>query len=133
MNGYISNIENATKKNSDFRRVLYTTPHSQLVLMTLQPGEEIGMEVHKEHDQFIRVESGEGKAILDAEERPISDGSAIVIPAGTKHNVVNASTKQPLKLYTLYTPPEHKRDTRHRTKADADADQNHHFDGKTSL
>lgn len=133
MNGYISNIEDATKENADFRRVLFTTPHSQLVLMTLKPREEIGLETHEEHDQFIRVESGEGKAILGGETHDIADGSAIVIPAGTKHNVVNTSSKHPLKLYTIYTPPEHKRDTRHRTKGDALADRDDHFDGKTSL
>ena len=98
MNGYSGNIEAQTLENNDFRRVLFTAPHSQLVVMTLQPGEEIGLERHTDGDQFIRVEAGEGEAILDGERHPLSDGSAVVIPAGTEHNVVNTSATEPLRL-----------------------------------
>ena len=96
MNGYVTNIERDTLENSDYRRVLYTGPHTQLVLMTLQPGEEIGQETHDEHDQFIRVEAGTGKVMLDGEEHRLSDGSAVVIPAGVQHNVINTARDEPL-------------------------------------
>ena len=130
MKGYVTNIETDTLKNKDFRRVLYTAKHSQLVLMSLRPEEEIGEEIHT-LDQFIRVEAGEGIAILDGVKHNISDGSAIVIPAGTRHNVVNRSGSEELKLYTVYSPPEHRDGTIHRTKADAEAHEEH-FDGKTT-
>ena len=126
MAGYSINIEEKTLENDNFREVLYTTQRSQLVVMTLQPGEEIGLETHEEHDQFIRVEEGTGEAILDGEKHKLEDGTALVIPAGTEHNVVNTSKKDPLKLYTLYTPPEHPDGTLHRTKAEADEYEKHH-------
>jgi len=130
MNGYTANIEKATLENENFRKVLYTAKNSQLVLMSLEPGEEIGEEVHN-LDQFIRVEQGRGKAILDGAEREIEDGSAIVIPAGARHNVVNGSDGK-MKLYTVYSPPEHKDAALHPTKADAEADKEDHFDGATT-
>ncbi len=119
MSGYSIQLEQATLSNTNFRKVLYTAPHSQLVLMCLQPMEEIGLETHAEHDQFIRVETGEGKAIIGGEEFMLEDGIAIVIPAGSAHNVINTSATEFMKLYTVYTPPEHKDGTIHVTKADA--------------
>ena len=130
MNGYVTDIENDTLENQDFRRVLYTGKNSQLVLMSLGPKEEIGEETHS-LDQFIRVEAGVGLAILDGVKHPISDGSAVVIPAGTKHNVINNSDSEELKLYTVYSPPEHRDRTIHKTKADA-LEHEEHFDGKTT-
>jgi mannose-6-phosphate isomerase-like protein (cupin superfamily) len=130
MKGYVTDIEKDTLENSDFRRVLYTAKNTQLVLMSLQPKEEIGEETHS-LDQFIRVEAGDGSAILDGVKHKISDGTAVVIPAGTKHNVVNESNTEELKLYTLYSPPEHRDGTVHKTKADALAHEEH-FDGKTT-
>ncbi len=121
MAGYVTNIEQATLENDVFRSVLVTGPNMQLVLMTLQPGEEIGLETHDEHDQFIRVESGTGKVQLGGEEHDLSDGVSVVIPAGTRHNVVNTSSSEALRLYTLYSPPEHPDGTVHRTKADEPA------------
>jgi mannose-6-phosphate isomerase-like protein (cupin superfamily) len=121
MSGYSVNIEQKTLEGNNFREVLYTTARSQLVIMTLQPGEEIGMEHHTGHDQFIRVEEGEGYALLDGERHALEDGTAVVIPAGTEHNVVNTSASAPLRLYTLYTPPEHPDGIIHKTKAQADA------------
>jgi mannose-6-phosphate isomerase-like protein (cupin superfamily) len=106
--------------------VLYTTPRSQLVIMTLQPGEEIGLEKHEGHDQFIRVEAGRGVAILDGERHALEDGVAVVIPAGTEHNVVNTSDSEPMRLYTIYTPPEHPDGTVHATKAEADEYEKQH-------
>ncbi len=132
MSGYIVDIEEATAKNDEYRRVLFTAKHSQLVLMSLKPGEEIGEEVH-ELDQFIRFEAGEGTVILDGKTHSVSDGFAVVIPAGTRHNVINRSKDAALKLYSLYSPPEHKDGTVHRTKQEADTDGHHHFDGKTSV
>ena len=132
MSGYIVNIEEATAKNSHYRHVLFTAKHTQLVLMSLKPGEEIGEEVH-ELDQFIRFETGEGTVILDGKAHSVSDGFAVVIPAGTRHNVVNRSKTADLKLYSLYSPPEHKNGIVHKTKREADADEHHHFDGKTSV
>jgi mannose-6-phosphate isomerase-like protein (cupin superfamily) len=125
MAGYHTDIEKKTEQNEYFREVLYTAPHSQLVVMSLKPGEDIGLETHMDTDQFIRVEEGEGKAILDGQEYKLEDGSAIVIPAGTEHNVINTSSKEPLKLYTLYTPPEHADGTIHKTKAEAEAAEHH--------
>ena len=130
MRGYVTNIENDSLENEDFRRVLYTAKNVQLVLMSLRGKEEIGEEVH-ELDQFIRVEAGQGIAILDGVAHRLSDGSAVVIPAGTKHNVINASDTEELKLYTLYGPPEHRDGTIHRTRNDALANEEH-FDGKTT-
>ena|SRR5690242_1916056 len=118
MAGYVTDIEKDTLANDDYRRVLFTGQHLQLVLMTLRPGEEIGKEIHAEHDQFIRVEAGTGSVILDGERRALGDGMAVVIPAGVEHNVVNTSKTDPLRLYTLYGPPEHAEGTVHRTKAD---------------
>ena len=132
MGGYVVNIEDATATNVNYRRVLFTAKHAQLVLMNLMPGEEIGEEVH-ELDQFIRFEAGEGSVILDGKTHSVSDGFAVVIPAGTRHNVVNRSKTTNLKLYSLYSPPEHKDGTVHKTKQEADADEHHHFDGKTSM
>lgn len=117
MTGYVTNIERDTLENEDYRRVLFTGKNLQLVLMTLQPGEEIGLEVHEEHDQFIRIEEGTGVATLNGEEHGLSDGVIVVIPAGTKHNVINRGDGK-LRLYTLYGPPEHKDGTVHPTKAD---------------
>ena len=130
MKGYITNIEEESLKNENFRRVLYTAPNSQLVLMSLKPKEEIGEETH-ELDQFIRIEAGRGVAILDGIKTEISDGSAIVIPKGTKHNIVNTSETEKLKLYTVYSPPEHRDGTVRKTKAEAEANEEH-FDGKTT-
>ena len=120
MTGFVINLEQATQDNGNFRQALYTAAHSQLVLMSLLPGEEIGMEAHPNADQFIRVEVGAGKVIMNGEESDISDGFAFVIPAGTNHNVINTGAGE-MKLYTLYTPPNHKDGTVHATKADADA------------
>ena len=130
MKGYVTNIEKDTLDNKDFRRVLYTARNVQLVLMNLRGKEEIGEEIH-ELDQFIRVEAGDGVAILDGVEHRVSDGSAVVIPAGTKHNVINISDTEELKLYTLYAPPEHRDGTVHPSKNDA-LEHEEHFDGKTT-
>ncbi len=131
MKGYIANIEKASLENENFRKVLYTAKNSQLVLMSLQPREEIGAEVHH-LDQFFRVESGEGLAVLDGVEHKIKDGSAIVIPAGTNHNVINCSETEKMKLYTLYSPPNHRDGVIHPTKSEAMANVEEHFDGKTT-
>ena len=130
MKGYVKNIEKASLENKYFRRVLYTARNLQLVVMSLKPGEDIGMETHN-LDQFLRVESGEGKTILDGVEYKISDGFAIIVPAGTKHNIINTSKKM-MKLYTVYAPPNHLDGTIHKTKADAEKDEGEHFDGKTT-
>ena len=130
MKGYVVNIEKASEENNNFRKVLYTAKNSQLVVMSLKPGEEIGEEVH-ELDQFIRVEEGEGRAILDGVEHQIEDGSAVVIPAGTNHNIINTSNEETMKLYTIYSPPEHRDGVVHQTKTEAEAGEEH-FDGKTT-
>ena len=130
MKGFYGNIEKNTLGNNNFRKVLYTAKYSQLVAMSLKPGEEIGEEVH-DIDQFLRIEKGEGKAILDGAEHKLEDGSAIVVPAGTKHNIINTSSGQAMKLYTLYSPPNHRDGVVHAAKDEAMAD-NEHFDGKTS-
>lgn len=132
MKGYVTQIEEATIKNSLYRQVLFTAKNSQLVLMSLKPGEEIAEEVH-ELDQFLRFEAGDGKVILDGQDHAVRDGFAVVIPAGTRHNVINTSKNADLRLYSLYSPPEHKVGTVHRTKKEADADADHHFDGRTSM
>ncbi len=118
MTGFVGNIERDTLENQDYRRVLFTGPNLQLVLMTLRPGDEIGVEVHDGHDQFIRVEEGQGVVVMDGERSPLEDGTAVVIPAGVEHNVINTSGEAPLRLYTLYAPPEHPEGTVHPTKAD---------------
>ena len=131
MKGYNDNIEEKTIENSDFRRVLYTTAKSQLVLMSLKPGEDIGEEVHPDNDQFIRVEKGTGEAVIDGKTHAIEDGSAIVVPAGASHNIINTSDEDALKIYTIYSPAHHKDGTVHATKADALADDEE-FDGQTT-
>ena len=128
MAGYVTNIEAKTLANERFREVLFTAKNVQLVLMTLKGGEEIGLETHDDVDQFIRVEAGRGKAILDGVEHALEDGSAVVIPAGTAHNVVNVSGTQALRLYTLYSPPEHPDGTVHETPAEADPYEREHHD-----
>ncbi len=131
MKGFVDNIEKLTEENENFRKVLYTAKNSQLVVMSLKPLEDIGMEVHQ-LDQFLRVEKGIGKAILDGVDHEIGDGFAIVVPAGTNHNIVNTSATEPMKLYTVYSPPNHVDGKIHVTKADAEADESEHFDGVTT-
>ncbi|MFN3931845.1 MAG: cupin domain-containing protein [Brevundimonas sp.] len=130
MQGFIADIEKLTVENTDFRRVLYTGQYLQLVLMTLKPGEEIGAEVHEDHDQFFRIESGAGHVEIDGKRTPIKDDDAIIVPAGARHNVINTGD-QPLALYTLYGPPEHRDGVRFAGKTEADASEEH-FDGKTT-
>lgn len=130
MKGFVDDIEKLTEENTDFRRVLYTGRNMQLVLMSLKAGEEIGEEVHDDRDQFFRVEQGKGEVLIDGVRTSIESDDAIIVPAGARHNVVNTGT-QPLRLYTLYAPPEHKDGTIHVTKAEADAKEEH-FDGETT-
>jgi mannose-6-phosphate isomerase-like protein (cupin superfamily) len=130
MKGFVEDIEELTEDNKDFRRVLYTGKHLQLVLMSLEPGEEIGAEVHADHDQFFRVEKGKGEVWIDGERSKIKSDDAIIVPAGAKHNVINTGDKS-LKLYTIYGPPDHKDGVVHKTKADAEASEEH-FDGATT-
>jgi mannose-6-phosphate isomerase-like protein (cupin superfamily) len=125
MKGFVDNIEAITLANENFRTVLYTDDRLQLVVMHLQPREDIGEEVHT-LDQFLRVESGKGTVVLDGEERGIENGTAIVIPAGVRHNVTNTENSEPLKLYSIYTPPQHEQGTVHRTKAEAEASEEHY-------
>ncbi len=127
MAGFIINIEEKTLKNNYFREVLYTSQHTQLVVMSLPPNEEIGMEVHEIVDQFIRIESGHGKAIINGGEHSLKDGLAIIIPAEAKHNIINTSSTEDLKLYTLYSPPHHKDKIIHKTKKDALEDIEDHI------
>jgi len=129
MKGYVANIEKDTLENENFRKVIYTAKYSQLVLMALKPTEDIGEEVHH-LDQFFRVESGKGKAVLDGVSHEISDGIVIVVPAGTLHNIVNTGDTE-MKLYTVYSPPNHRDGVMHATKKDAEADEEE-FDGKTT-
>ena len=132
MKGFHDNIEKLTTDNSDFRHVLYTGKHMQLVLMTLQPGEEIGSEVHRDRDQFFRFEEGEGRVDIDDNSYNVADGSGIIVPAGSRHNVRNTGSG-PLKLYTLYGPPEHKDQVVQSTKAEADERHSHEeWDGGTT-
>jgi mannose-6-phosphate isomerase-like protein (cupin superfamily) len=132
MKGYVDNIEEVTTSNEDFRRVLYTGKNLQLVLMTLQPGEEIGEEVHDDRDQFFRIEAGRGTVYIDGKASEVEDDFAVIVPAGAKHNVV-ASGDEPLKLYTLYGPPEHRDGVVHKDKDQAERDHdNDHWDGETS-
>lgn len=130
MKGFVENIEKLSLGNELFRKVLYTAKNCQLVLMSLNVGEEIGAEVHH-LDQFLRVESGEGKAVLDGVSHDISDGFAILVPAETEHNIINTGATK-MKLYTLYAPANHRDGVVHNTKADAEADETEHFDGKTT-
>ena len=127
--GFVKDIESITVKNEDFRRVLYTAKNCQLVVMALQPKEEIGMEVHK-LDQFFRVEEGTGEAVLDGVHSVITAGFAVIVPAGTNHNIINTGST-PMKLYTIYSPPNHRDGVIHHTRAEAEKD-NEHFDGKTT-
>jgi mannose-6-phosphate isomerase-like protein (cupin superfamily) len=126
--GFVSNIEKDTLENDNFRKVLYTAHHCQLVLMKLDPNEEIGMEVHTDNDQFFRVEDGNGKCIIDGNEYDISDGTAIIVPAGAQHNVVAGA--EGLKLYTIYSPAHHQDGVVRKTKAEAEGGPE--FDGKTT-
>ena len=127
--GLVTNIEKDTIKNTDFRRVLYTGKYCQLVLMTLVPGEEIGAEVHDDVDQFFRFEKGEGMVVIDGVEHMVSDGMAVVVPSGAMHNVINTSKRSKLRLYTIYSPPEHQDKVVRHTKAQA-MKQEEHYDGK---
>ena len=131
MKGYVTHLERDTKKNTDFRHVLYTGKNSQLVLMSLKPGEEIGEEVHEDHDQFFRFEVGQGKVVIDGVEHSVKDGSGVVVPAGARHNVINTSKRANLRLYTIYSPPEHKDGVVRHTKTEAMASEEH-FDGQTT-
>lgn len=126
MAGYTTDIEKKTLQNEYFREVLFTADRMQLVVMSLQPGEDIGLETHSDVDQFIRVEAGSGKAILNGLESQLADGAVVVIPAGTRHNIVNHSANEPLKLYTIYSPPQHPDGTVHKTKAEALEYESHH-------
>ena len=131
MKGFKANIEKDTLENKKFRKVLYTGKHAQLVLMSLRPKEDIGMEVHKENDQFFRFEAGEGKVIIDGNEYAVSDGAAVMVPAGAAHNIINTSDSKELKLYTIYSPSHHKDGIVRATKQEAEANDQE-FDGKTT-
>lgn len=128
MKGFKTSIETDTIKNNYFRKVLYTSKHSQLVLMTLKPGEEIGLETHPDNDQFFRFEAGKGKVIIDGHEYEVEDGDAVIIPAGSKHNVINTGKSEELKMYTIYSPAHHKDGTIHKTKEEAESSEEE-FDG----
>ena len=133
MKGFVSNIEKDTIENENFRKVVYTANHSQLVLMSLKPKEEIGMEIHKDNDQFFRIEKGQGKCIIDENEYEIKDGSAVIVPAGAQHNIINTSATDDLKLYTIYSPAHHKDGIVRATKAEAENPVNdEEFAGKTT-
>lgn len=131
MKGFFANIEKDTLDNNNFRKVLYSAKHCQLVLMSLKPGEEIGMEVHNENDQFFRFEQGIGKVIIDESEYTVEDGSAIIVPSGAQHNVINTSETEELKLYTIYSPAHHKDGIVRATKEEAEANEAD-FDGTTT-
>lgn len=131
MKGFIANIEKSTLANKNFRKVLYTGKHTQLVLMSLKPKEEIGMEKHSKNDQFFRFEGGKGECIIDGEKHDISDGTAIIIPAGAKHNIINTSGTEVLQMYTLYSPPHHKDGIVRTTKKEAE-ENDEEFDGETT-
>ncbi|MFA5837519.1 MAG: cupin domain-containing protein [Bellilinea sp.] len=126
MAGYHADIEKITLRNEYFREVLFTGPHSQLVVMAIKPGDEIGQEIHNGNDQFFRIEAGKGKAVLAGKEYPLEDGMVVVVPAGVQHNIINTSANEMLKLYTIYSPPQHPEGTVHKTKAEADAHEHHH-------
>jgi len=125
MQTYIGNLEKDTEQNQYFRKVIFTGRHTQLVLMTLKVGEDIGLETHHDVDQFFRFESGEGLVIINGEESIVSDGFAVVVPAGSEHNIINTSSTDELKLYTLYSPPNHPEGTIHQTKAEAMVAEEH--------
>jgi mannose-6-phosphate isomerase-like protein (cupin superfamily) len=129
--GYKNNIEKLTLENDNFRKVLYTGAHSQLVLMALSSGEEIGMEIHKDNDQFFRFEKGEGKVIINGNEYVVGDGDAVIVPSGAEHNVINTSQTESLKFYTIYSPAHHKDGIVRATRAEAEAD-GPEFDGTTT-
>jgi len=131
MKGFKSNIENDSLENNNFRKVVYTGNHLQIVLMSLKAGEEIGEETHKNNDQFFRFESGSGKCIIDETEYLVTNGDALIVPSGAKHNVINIDSKTELKMYTIYGPPNHKYDTIRATKEDAEKYEEE-FDGKTT-
>jgi mannose-6-phosphate isomerase-like protein (cupin superfamily) len=131
MKGYVVDIEKETTKNTDFRGVLYTGRYSQLVLMSIKPGEEIGEETHHDVDQFFRFEEGEGKVIIDGAEHHVKDGNGVIVPAGARHNVINTSKLVDLRLYTIYSPPEHQDGVVRHTKEEAMASEEH-FDGRTT-
>lgn len=131
MKGFHANIEQQTLANTSFRKVLYTGRHTQLVLMSLPVGGEIGLETHTENDQFFRFDGGTGKVIIDGNEYEVSDGSAVIVPAGAQHNVINTSDNEPLQLYTLYSPPHHKDQIVRTTRAEAEANDQE-FDGVTT-
>jgi mannose-6-phosphate isomerase-like protein (cupin superfamily) len=126
MEGYVANIEKKSLDNKYFREVLFTGPHSQLVVMSIAPGEDIGMETHNNVDQFFRIEAGIGRAVLNGKEYNLEDGSAVVVPAGTEHNIINSSKSEPLKLYTIYSPPNHPHGTINKDKAEALAYEKEH-------
>jgi mannose-6-phosphate isomerase-like protein (cupin superfamily) len=128
MQNLVNNIDSLTNQNNFFRKVILTTLHQQLVVMHLNPKEDIGMETHSHLDQFIKIESGEGIAILNGQEFNFSEGYSITIPAGTEHNIINSSHENPIKLYTVYSPPEHKDGTIHKTKQEA-IENEEHFEG----
>ena len=131
MKGFNSNIEQDTLHNTNFRKVIYTGKHSQLVLMSLKPKEEIGLETHPENDQFLRFEGGDGKVVIDDNEYSVKDGDAVIVPAGAKHNVVNISDSEALKIYTIYSPPHHKDGIVQATKQQAEK-SDEEFDGETT-
>lgn len=131
MKGFTTNIESATRSNKNFRKVLYTGKHSQLVLMSIRPNEEIGMEVHPDNDQFFRFEAGEGKCIINGNEYAVKDGDAVIVPAGAQHNVINVSDSKELKLYTIYSPAHHKDSIVRATKTEAEQNEAP-FDGVTT-
>ena len=131
MKGFFTDIEAATLENGNFRKVLYTSTHSQLVLMSLKPEEDIGMEVHEENDQFFRFEKGQGKCVIDGNEYELSDGVAVVVPAGAQHNIINTSKTEDLKLYTIYSPAHHKDGIVRSSKEEAEANEAE-FDGVTT-
>ena len=129
--GFKENIEKLTVENTDFRRVLYTGKHSQIVLMSLKPKEEIGLETHQDNDQFFRFDAGVGKVLIDSNEYEVGDGDAVIVPAGAEHNVINTSESEDLKLYTIYCPPHHKDGIVRKTKEEANANEAE-FDGTTT-
>ena len=131
MKGFRDNIEKSTTENGNFRKVLYTGKSCQLVLMSLKPKEEIGLETHPDNDQFFRFEEGEGKCIIDGNEYAVGDGVAVIVPAGAKHNIINTSGSKELKMYTIYSPPHHKDGILRKTKKEAEANEAD-FDGRTS-
>ncbi|MBU0546145.1 cupin domain-containing protein [Patescibacteria group bacterium] len=131
MHGYKDNIEKLTLENNNFRKVLYTAKHSQLVAMSLEPNQEIGMEAHNDNDQFFRFEKGEGKVVVDGNEHVVGDGDAVIVPAGAMHNVINTSASESLKLYTIYSPAHHRDGVVHTTKEEAEKDEEE-FDDKTT-